>query len=110
MSRVVNIKAFQSPTLWVEIDGLRIPCAVPTVARVEAILAKAEAVTQFANELTQEGYDYTFELFAEILSCNHNFVKISPEELKKKNVTITQIMGVLADWVKFIGELADEKN
>ena len=110
MEYVSNIKAYQSPTLWVEIDDLRIPCAVPTVGMVEGILAKAKLVTGFGQKLTQEQYDYAFELFAEILSVNHNFVEYTPAELKTKKVTVTQIMGVLTDWVKFIGELANLKN
>jgi hypothetical protein len=111
MDRVVNIKTYQSPTLWVEIDDLRIPCAVPTLDEVERFLAKAEAVTRFTGgKLTQEGYDQTFGLLAEIVSCNHNFVEYSPAELKKKNITVTQIMGILTDWVRFIGDLSELKN
>lgn len=110
MDRVTNIRAYQSPTLWVEIDDLRIPCAVPTVNMVETILAKAQALTETKSQMSQERYNYTFELLSEILSCNHNFLTFSPEELKKKNITIPQIMGVLTDWVRFIGDLAEIKN
>ncbi len=110
MERVSNIKAYQSPTLWVEIDDLRVPCAVPTVVITESIMEKTRLVSSFGQGLTQEQYDYTFELFAEILSCNHNFVKFTADELKQKKLTISQIMGVLTDWVLFIGELANQKN
>lgn len=110
MDRVSNIKAYQSPTLWVEIGNLRVPCAVPSVNVVEALLTKSRIVTEFGGSVTKEAYDSIFELFAELLSCNHNFMTFTPDELKKKNVTVTQIMGVLTDWVKFIGDLSLEKN
>jgi hypothetical protein len=110
MNRVSSIKTYQSPTLWVEIDDLRVPCAVPSVNATEALLKKAQVVTAFGGGVTQEMYDSIFELFAELLSCNHNFMTFTPDELKKKNVTVTQIMGILTDWVKFIGDLPTEKN
>lgn len=111
MNRVTNIKAYTAPTLWVDIGDLHIPCAVPTVEMTEAILEKAKRVTEYTDgKITQEGYDFTFDLFAEILSCNHNFVKFTPDELKAKRITITQIIGILVDWVQFIGSLADQKN
>ena len=110
MDRVSSIKAYQSPTLWVEIDSLRVPCAVPSVNVTESLLRKARIVTEFGGSVTQEAYDSIFELFAEVLSCNHNFMRFTPDELKKKNVTVIQIMGILTDWVKFIGDLPQEKN
>lgn len=111
MNRVSNVKAYTAPTLWVDIDDLHVPCAVPTLDATESILEKAKKVTEFTSgKLTQEGYDYTFELFAELLSSNHNFVSFTADELKKKRITVTQIMGVITDWVQFIGSLADSKN
>ena len=110
MERTSSINAYQSPTLWVNIDDLHIPCAVPDVATVERIMEKAGRVTGFKGRLTREQYDYTFDLFAEVLSCNHDYLDYTPEDLKAKKVTITQIMGVLADWVQFIGELPNLKN
>ena len=61
-------------------------------------------------EMSKERYDYAFDLFAEILSCNHNFVRFTPDELKNKRITVTQIIGILTEWVQFIGNLATEKN
>lgn len=110
MEKVVTSKAYGAPTLWVEIGDLRIPCAVPTVKVVEDILEKAARVLQLENAMSQERYDFAFDLFAEILSCNHNFVSFTPEELKGKNITVTQIIGILTDWVEFIGSLAELKN
>lgn len=111
MDKIRNIKAYRAPTLWVDIDDLHIPCAVPTVDLTEAILEKAQVVTELSGgRVTQEGYDAAFELFAEILSCNHNFVTFTPEELKARRVTMTQIVGILIDWVQFIGSLPELKN
>lgn len=110
MDRVTNIKAYQSPTLWVEIDDLRVPCAVPSVNMTEALLRRAHVVTDLGGRMTPEMYDSIFELFADLLSCNHNFMTFTPDELKQKNVTVVQIMGILTDWVKFIGDLSQEKN
>lgn len=110
-NKVRNIKAYSAPTLWVDIDDLHIPCAVPTVDLTEAILEKAQAVTELTDgKVTQEGYDAAFELFAEILSCNHNFITFTADELKAKRVTVSQIVGILIDWAKFIGSLVDLKN
>lgn len=111
MQRATNANRYGAPTLWVDIDDLHIPCAVPTVDMTERFLEKAKRVVELTGGvLTEEGYDSVFELFAEILSCNHNFMTFTPEDLKKKRVTVTQVMGVITDWVIFIGELPNLKN
>lgn len=110
MEKTVRAKAYAAPTLWVEIDDLRVPCAVPTVALTTKIVEKAGQFMDLDADLSQERYDYAFDLFAEILSCNHDFVKFTADELKAKHITITQIIGVLTEWVRFIGDLAEEKN
>lgn len=111
MDRIRNIKAYKAPTLWVDIDDLHIPCAVPTVELTELLLEKAQIVTELTSgKVTQEGYNAAFDLFAEILSCNHNFVRFTPDELKDRRITMTQIVGILIDWVQFIGGLVDLKN
>ena len=110
MNKTSNAKVFDAPTLWVVIDDLRIPCAVPTLDVTERIMDRAAHFMDLPHELSQERYDYAFDLFAEILSCNHNFVTYTPEDLKAKNVTVSHIIGILTDWVQFIGELANQKN
>ena len=100
----------QAPTLWVCIDDYKIPVAVPTLDMTERFLQKAKAVAELQNGLTLTAYDDIFEFFAELLSCNHNYIRYTPEDLKKKNITVDQILGVLADWTQFIGALADLKN
>ena len=99
-----------APTLWVCIDDYKIPVAVPTLDMTERFLQKAKVVAELTNGLTQTAYDDIFELFAELLSCNHNYVRYTAEELKQKNITIDQIVGVLADWANFIGAIAQLKN
>jgi hypothetical protein len=110
-NKIRNIKAYSAPTLWIDIDDLHIPCAVPTVELTEAILEKAQVVTELTNgKVSQEGYDAAFDLFAEILSCNHNFVTFTADELKARRITTTQVVGILIDWVRFIGSLTELKN
>ena len=110
MNKVSRASIYDAPTLWVEIDDLRIPCAVPTVAVTECIMNKAEQVVNFSSEMSKDQYDFAFELLAIILSCNHNFVHFSPEELKAKRITVTHIIGILTDWIQFIGDLVNQKN
>lgn len=106
-STFLNKKA---PTLWVEIDDLRIPVAVPTLELTEKFLASAQALTEMKDGITREDYDAIFDFFAELLSCNHNYIRFTAAELKSKNITIDQIVGVLADWANFIGAIASLKN
>lgn len=105
-----NVNAYKAPTLWVNIDDLRIPVAVPTLDMTEDLLERCARVADLKNGLTEEGYADTFDLFAAVLSCNHNYRKFTPEELMAKNITVEQILGVLADWAVFLGEIASLKN
>lgn len=106
----VNIAAYGAPTLWVTIDDLRIPVAVPTVDVAEQLLDKLNLLAEARDGITQETYDLAFEMLATMLSSNHNFMKFTAEDLKKKNITVTQIIGILTDWVGFMGDLANSKN
>ena len=99
-----------APTLWVCIDDYKIPVAVPSLDLTERFLEKAKIVAELQNGLTQTAYDDIFEFFAELLSCNHNYIRYTADELKKKDITIDQIIGVLADWANFIGSIAELKN
>lgn len=110
LERTSNVLQKKAPTLWVTIDDLRIPVAVPSLDLTERFLEQARAISQLSEGLTMTAYDDIFEFFAEVLSCNHNYIRFTPEELKKKNITVDQIIGVLADWALFIGALADLKN
>lgn len=110
LERTSNVLQKKAPTLWVTIDDLRIPVAVPSLDLTKRFLEKARAVSELTNGLTMTAYDDIFEFFAEVLSCNHNYIRFTPEELKQKNITVDQIVGVLADWAQFIGALADLKN
>lgn len=99
-----------APTLWVCLDDYKIPVAVPTLDMTERFLAKAKIVAELQNGLTPTAYDDIFELFAEVLSCNHNYIRYTAEDLKAKNITVDQIVGVLTDWTNFIGAIAQLKN
>ena len=99
-----------APTLWVTLGDLQIPVAVPSLDLTEQFLEKSRAVSEFKDGLTQDAYDDIFAFFAELLSCNYNYVRFTPEDLKQRRVTVSQIIDVLADWANFIGTLASLKN
>lgn len=115
LTKTSNVNAYKAPTLWVTIDDLRIPVAVPTLDMTEDLLERCAHVADLENGLTEnglteEGYADAFDLFAAVLSCNHNYRKFTPEELMAKKITVEQILGVLADWAVFLGEIASLKN
>ena len=110
MQKTVNANAYRTPTLWVEIDTLRVPVAVPTLAVAESIMARAAEVAKLTEGLTEEGLREAFELLATVLSCNHNYAKYSADDLMARNITVDQIIGLLTDYIKFLGDVADAKN
>lgn len=110
LTKVSNMNSYKAPTLWVTIDDLKIPVGVPSLDMTESLLEKLRLVADLKNGLTMEGYDHIFDCFAAILSCNHNYLQFTAEDLKKKNLTVEQILGVFADWTAFIGTIASLKN
>ncbi len=110
ITQTSNFLNHKAPTLWVVIGDTRIPVAVPTLELTEKFLEQAHALTNMNGGITKEDYDAIFEFFAELLSCNHNYIRYTADELKAMNITIDQIVGVLADWANFIGSLASLKN
>lgn len=106
----INLADYGAPTLWVKIDDLRIPVAVPDVATAELLLEKLNLLAQAKDGITEETYDLAFEMLATMLSSNHNFMIFKAEELKQKNITVSQIIGILTDWLGFISDLVNSKN
>ena len=109
-SKKINIAAYGSPTLWVTIDDLRVPVSIPDVRTAEILMEKLTLISQEKDCITEETYDLAFESLALLLSNNYNFMKFNADDLKKKNITVAQIINVLIEWVGFIGELANSKN
>ena len=110
LTKVSNMNSYKAPTLWVNVGDLKVPVGVPNLDTTEGLLEKLRLVADLKNGLTLEGYNHVFECFAELLSCNHNYLQFTAEDLKKKDITVEQIFGVFADWTNFIGAIASLKN
>ncbi len=109
-NKSVKLSNYGAPTFWVIIDELRIPVAVPDLSTTEVLIEKLNLLAKANNGLTEEEYNLTFEMLATLLSNNHNFRRFTADELKEKNITVSQIIGILTDWLGFISELASSKN
>lgn len=106
-----NIKAYSAPTFWVQIDDLKIPVAIPDVTTTEVLFDGLTKISKIERSaFTLEDYDLALDMLATMFSCNHNYIKFTAAELRAKNITIVQIIGILTDWVCFIKETAQSKN
>lgn len=92
-------------------DKTRIDVGVPTEHLVEKLQAVAPHMTRMINEGESVGNRELYELTANLISCNHNGVTVTAEELRDKyHMNLEMMVAFFDAYVGFINEMTNEKN
>ncbi len=114
MAKILDLNALDQPILEIKLrDDNRTVFRVttPTTKLVEQfVAAKAEigavAKTQDVNKIKK-----LFELTAELLSCNADYITVTAEELRDKyRLNFGDLVVIFAAYLDFIKEFNDAKN
>lgn len=114
MAKTLDLNALDQPVLEVKLrDEARtiFRLTIPTVKLVERFnTAKAEMV-EIARSRDVGKIQKLYELTAEIISCNADYITVSAEDLRDKyRVTFGDLVVIFAAYLDFIKEFNSAKN
>ena len=114
MAHVLNFRDFKQPTLTLNMNdeaGTTITVTSPTVALTERLEANLDNITAVFNKGDTESVDATWELAAELISCNREHIKVTAAELKGRyGMSYEMLMAFIIAYTEFIGEIEKAKN
>jgi predicted nucleic acid-binding protein len=114
MAKILDLNALDQPILEVKLrDKARtiFRLTTPTTKLVEKfIVAKAE-VSEVASTRDADKIKALYELTAELISCNADYITVSAEELRDTyHLTFADLVVIFAAYLDFIKEFNDAKN
>lgn len=112
-TKVLDLNTVQRPTLEVTLmDGARTMLRVTTPN--EGTIREFEALLPELGKIQQgdrSAVDLIYDTIARVLSCNRDFIKVTPEELRGKyRMDLETAIIFMAEYNKFIDGIQNEKN
>ena len=114
MAKILDLNALEQPTLELRMrdDNKTIfRLTTPTTRLVEKFVAAKEEISTVAKTRDGESIKKLFELIAEIVSCNADFITVTAEELRDKyRLQFSDLVVIFAAYLDFIKEFNEAKN
>ena len=114
MAKIIDLNALEQPTLELKLrDENRtiFRLTTPTTRLVEKFIEAKSEVGEIAKTHDGEKIKKLFELTAEIISCNADYITVTAEELRDKyRLTFGDLVVIFAAYLDFIKELNNAKN
>lgn len=110
---ILDLNTVQRPTLEVTLmDEARTLLRVTTPT--EAVVREFEALLPELGKIQRgdrSAVDLIYDIMARVLSCNRDFIKVTPEELRGKyRMDLETAIIFMAEYNKFIDGIQNEKN
>lgn len=110
----LNFNRYRPPIMEVELlDKNRtiIHITPPTVNLQEELRASQNDLSALLTGGDEEKRKALFDLAARLMSCNRNWLKITPEQLQKKyNIDVEDLVIFYEQYVEFITRIEHAKN
>lgn len=114
MAKILDLNALDQPILEVKLrDDKRtvFRLTTPTTKLVERFIAAKAELASVAKTKDAEHIKKIFELTAELISCNADYITVTAEELRDTyRLTFGDIVVIFAAYVDFIQEFNNAKN
>ena len=114
MAKVLDLNALEQPVLELKLrDEKRtvFRLTTPTTRLVEKFLEAKSEVSEVAKTRNEDKIKKLFELTAEIISCNTDYITVTAEELRDKyHLAFGDLVVIFAAYLDFIKELNSAKN
>ena len=114
MAKMLDLNALDQPILEIALRDeahtiFRI--TTPTVALVERFTAAKAEIADIAKSQNVEKIKKLYELTAELISCNADYITVTAEELRDKyRVNFGDLVIIFAAYLDFIREINSAKN
>ena len=114
MAKMLDLNALEQPILELALrdaDRTIFRLTTPTVALVEKFSAAKGEISGLVSSRDVEKIKKLYELTAEIISCNADYITVTAEELRDKyRVGFGDLVVIFAAYLDFISELNSAKN
>lgn len=114
MAKILDLNALEQPILELKLrDDNRtvFRLTVPTVKQYEKFMAMKSEMADIAKSQKPEQIKKVFELTAEIISCNADYITVTAEELRDKyRLKFGDIVVIFAAYLDFTNEINSAKN
>lgn len=114
MAKILDLNALDQPILEVKLrdDNRTIfRLTTPTTKLVDKFIAAKAEMSEIAKSRDVEKIKKLFDLTAELISCNAEYITVTAEELRDKyHLTFGDIVVIFAAYLDFIKEFNSAKN
>lgn len=114
MAKILDLNALDQPILEVKLrDKARtiFRLTTPTTKLVEKFIAAKAEVSEVASTRDADKIKALYELTAELISCNADYITVTAEELRDTyHLTFADLVVIFAAYLDFIKEFNDAKN
>jgi hypothetical protein len=114
MANMLDLNALEQPILELKMrdDNRTIfRLTTPTVKQVERFMSAKTELAEIAKSGDVEKIKKLYELTADLISCNADYMKVTAEDLRDKyRVKFGDIVLIFTAYLKFINEINTAKN
>ena len=114
MAKIFDLNALDQPILEVKLrDDARtiFRLTVPSVKQYERFITAKTEMSEIAKYQKPEQIKKIFELAAELMSCNADYITVTAEELRDKyRLKFGDIVVIFAAYLDFTKEINSAKN
>lgn len=114
MAKILDLNALDQPIIEIKLrDDNRtvFRLTTPTAKLVERFVAAKSELSNIAETRDVEKIKMLYGLTADIISCNADYITVTPEELRDKyRVAFGDIVVIFAAYLDFIKEFNNAKN
>ncbi len=114
MAKMLDLNALDQPILEIALrdqERTIFRLTTPTVTLVEKFTVAKSEISAVAKSRDVEKIKKLYELAAELMSCNADYITVSAEDLRDKyRVTFGDLVVIFAAYLDFIREFTSAKN
>lgn len=114
MAKMLDLNALDQPVLEVKMrdeEQTILRLTTPTTKLVEKFIAAKSEVSAIAKSKNVEKIKKLYEITAELMSCNADYITVTAEELRDKyRLTFGDVVIIFAAYLDFINEFNNAKN
>ena len=114
MAKLLDLNALEQPVLEIKLrdkDRTVFKLTIPTTKLVEQFMAAKGELSEIATTRDAMKIKRLYELAANIISCNADYITVTPEDLRDVyRVTFSDLVVIFAAYLDFIKEFNTAKN
>ncbi len=114
MAKMLDLNALEQPTLEIKLRDDKhtvFRLVTPTTKLVERFIGAKAEIGEAAKSGDVEKIKRIYDIAAELISCNADYINVTADELKDKyRLSFGDVVTVFTAYLEFIKEISEAKN